>query len=571
MKSIRTHSAEDTIKSFDFKTQNKAIWLHSSNIHAYINFISSENLTLTNTNTRFLHAVISHLFEKSLADNSNNSFIFTDVSDLSHKFDHHNIGQSPANISKRINELHELDVFRLVNVDISKAHQKPTIKRVFVFNELIDLSKFITQEAPQEIGQALNEVIDQSIASTREKPKRQEAKNQFVSSINSDGLLENNSITSIDEALRESYIYKTFILLTPCMRISSKNDRHFLQTTQTINGKTKIVMTAQNHNDLGICTIGDQQTINIIISLVIYIVKSYIELKLPLNNDFLLDITDLAKLRGVNPVGGNRKTIADSLNRLYYTQYTIDIKGNSEDKFEISEIIDIAGMDHNNLRFLTELNTDLEIDPDNNKKKTPRWIRLSLNQRTYQRIIEKEISRYEAIEHNAVRNIDNPVFFKAPRELMLYSNGLVHLLIQHLNVKIGRERKHQIEISNQTFHREMAASSKKPIFDKLLYQAFKSLHNKNARKRPWQSSGVNSITALGYHMTIQTLNDTIVKGIFSRDRNDPITGDNSAHQIIKKRKARQASNQPANGKQKSKPAESTTPLISAFQNLTLDI
>ena len=536
MKSSKTHSAEEAIQNFDFNTQNKAIWINSSSIQAYINFISKNDLTFSKGNKHFLHVIISYLFERSLLDTSDSNYLCSDLAEFSKTFENHKIGASTANISNKLNALHEMGVFHLVTVDISKPHQKPTYKRVFAFNELIDLAKFI--KAKEEDNEEINLTFDSSDdpqAPPAKTRKRAERKEKFISSINKQPYLEQNFSTSIDEAVKESYIYKTFILLTPCLRMSSQHNKNVLQSTRTLNGRTKVDMTAQNHNEHGICTIGDLQTINIVISLCIYIIQSYIELKLPLHNDFLIDITDLARLKGVKPVGGNRKTIADSLNRLYFTQYTIDIKGNNEDKFKISEIIDIPGMDHNNLRFITEYNTDLEIDPDDSKKKTPRWIRLSLNQRTYQRIVERELNRHEAIEHNIIKDIETPVLFKAPKDLMLYSNGLVHLLIQHLNVKIGRELNHQIEISNQTFHREMAASSKKATFDKLLHQAFKTLYEKNSRKQ-WNESGINYITTLGYHMTVQVSNKTIERGFFSRDRTDPITGDNSAHKVIKKRK-----------------------------------
>lgn len=514
------------IHSTIYPNQEKAIWFKGQNIKVFRKVIESDHFKLPKALKKFLNVIVLNIYEKSVLDESST---YIDLHEILTGLKDAKIGTSSSNISEKFSKLSSLGIFDLVTVDRSNQN----LKRIFVLCDSSFLENFVDQ--PDELK------VIEGFPVTNDSMTKKEIKNQFIElSTNSDLMTADITKLLEDDSTFCAYTYKTYLILSSCMRMSSRSNKNFFSAEKRL-GNANIRLSAKSDEDYGICTIGDQQIIYTITTLCIYIVRSYVELRAPVSNDFLIDCLDVCRLSGRSGAGSNRTTISNAIHRLYHTVFKIEIDGTQQDKIDVANMIDIAGMDNNNLRFISELNTDLEVKSGNVlKKRNPRWFRISLNQRTFQKILEKETVRFNAIAGSKSIEISNPVFFQADKEILHYSNGLVHLLIQHLNVKIGRSGSNTLSMDARKFHKELAPSSADTTFKRLLLQAFQSLFvksRKGAASGDWVANGINNIRTLGYFMTVETNQGTIKSAIFRRDNNDKFNGDSSAYKKIKNIKA----------------------------------
>ncbi|CUB07045.1 hypothetical protein [Marinomonas fungiae] len=342
-----------------------------------------------------------------------------------------------------------------------------------------------------------------------------------------------------------SVLAKPWYMLALAWRQSTRHKSPGAIEHQTYVHKCPITIRSTSADDLGIASIDDDLLIlTIVTNLVFETIKQQVELEITPTNEFFIDIVDICKIAkghqyddpNIKPSkytsGSIRAQFIRSLMRLNQTNNQVII-GNSENATLARQLLGLTeNNNYYNKRFITELEAQLDqIEP--NKKAEPRWFKVSIDSDTYKGML------------NAFQD-KNSLLVIAHSELLGYTNGIIHLLYQFLNVVVGRANKPENEgfktFSTEDLHHFLAPNSSEATFRKIFLQGMKNLFSKSTTTGQWNDNGVNQVTALGYHMIFHTADAEIVSSIFSRDRTDHITGDRSKHNRLLKKQFAALSN-----------------------------
>ncbi|TPE49005.1 hypothetical protein FJM67_12475 [Maribrevibacterium harenarium] len=287
--------------------------------------------------------------------------------------------------------------------------------------------------------------------------------------------------------------------------------------------KCKVLIKSTVDAETGLATVEDDLPIlNIILNIVNETIKEQRSLGIEQPaNEFIIDVVDIADIDGKANSGSVRNQITRSLIRLNRTnnEYHIPLNNSGD---EARRFLGLGGTSHYyNKRFLTELEAQFELDEA--KLATPRWYRISLDNDTYKALLEPHNSR------------DTQILY-SHSELFSHSSGVIYLLYQFLNLKIGRTVSPIKKVdplqtySIEQLHDGIAPLSPFGLFQRIFDAAIKKLASKSWHHTwKWQYNGTNSFTALGYKMEWLTRDEKIISVVFSRDRRDFLTGDNSAN------------------------------------------
>lgn len=336
-----------------------------------------------------------------------------------------------------------------------------------------------------------------------------------------------------------SVLAKPWLVLAQAWRQSS---RHKFVQDDGIQIKVHdapVHIRANSSDDIGVATLDDDiPALTILTNMIFETLKQQISLQLQPSNTFFIDIVDVARIAKAfqkdNPdikpkeysAGSIRKQYVRSLMRLNHTNNHIII-GDHENSQAARQLLGLSeNTNFYNKRFITELEAQLDtVEPGSNAE--PRWFKISIDSDAYKGMLNAFQDR-------------NSLLVIAHSELLGYTNnGIIFLLYQFLNVEVGRTNKPE-NAGFKTFttaqlHRFLAPNGEEETFSEILLQGAKSLFTKGTTTGQWNDNGVNQVTTLGFHMIFHTANGAIVSSLFSRDRNDIITGDRSKHnRLIKK-------------------------------------
>ncbi len=313
-------------------------------------------------------------------------------------------------------------------------------------------------------------------------------------------------------------------------------------------GKNKVNVKATSIPEYGICKDLDARTILHISTICVQTIRTQIELGIKPENEFMIDIVDLCNLSQLEPTGANRETIRKSLNRMYHTNYNLNFVADLEQQDYLKSIVGIPD-NEKNYRFLNELDTSYDRNM-RGPRGAPRWFRISVMKSAFDSFCQQTTHSVVYLWH---------------KELLRFSNGLIHIMYQHFNVRILRSTDKDIELvyTEDELHSQLAPSSNINTFRAYFLEVIRKwfVQSDNTDK-DWKPSGHFNVKRLGFDMSFELEHGTLVKAIIKRDQQDQLTGAHSKHRYLR-RKNNALNNTPEK--------EEDTHLLPEYSDQKLDI
>jgi len=455
----------------------------------YVRQIKEESQYLKANEKKALLAILNYCYENHAVDSP---AVFFETSLLSKEFSIRGLGPSPSNIRKVLNKLTERKVFTKKIIDV---HLKYGVKAkpLYFLASAVDLASLDPTE---------QEDFNLVEAAKQARIAKASLSQELASTIDYD-------------ELKSAFMLKQWGLLLFSLPLTRGKVDSRLDTIRI--GKNKINVKSTSTPEYGICKDLDARTILHISTICVQTIKTQYDLGIKPENEFMLDLVDLCNLAKLSPTGANRETIRKSLNRMYHTNYNLNIVAETEQEEFMRNVVGIPD-NEKNYRFLNELDTSY----DRNMRGTrgaPRWFRISVMKSAFDSFCLQATSPEVHLWH---------------KELLRYSNGLIHIMYQHFNVRILRSKDTDTELvyTENELHMELAPSSNILTFRTYFIEVIKKLFIQTDDDKP---SGFFNVKRLGFDMSFELEHGTLVKARIKRDQQDPLTGANSKHRQLRRR------------------------------------
>lgn len=309
-------------------------------------------------------------------------------------------------------------------------------------------------------------------------------------------------------------------VLGSAQRTSALDPRKGSFVTTYLFGKEQITITTESSRDISV--VEDQRTIRALNTLICLKISELAAQGKEIRNEFYIDIVELCSIMGIPSTGSSRDTVRDSMERLYHTNYRIELDPNAEVGKQFAAQFGLTpGTDDNNFRFLTEMDIASEkngqseiFDKDEKLVRRPRWYRIALHSKTFADLIDPNvISTF----------IDN-------KDILKLQSGLLHLLYTWCSIHVKRSGRKVVSTNLNDLYRQTMPSSRIDNFKKTFITAAKAYQRKCGIE--WVADGENVINLFGYivRMTPSMKNEFDIE--VTRDINDPVIGDNSKHNLL---------------------------------------
>lgn len=286
---------------------------------------------------------------------------------------------------------------------------------------------------------------------------------------------------------------------------------------------------------------------------------TYIDIRDVIENQFYLDVVDLAKLMNYRSPSSTstRMIINESLRRLYDTSFRLAIANPSTP--EAQDLKKRFGLDDYNLnfRFLTELKSQYDMSfpvEGQDGAGGPKSTELQLSEAAQREQDRKTIDPYAKEELSRVRiwqvSIDSHMFnrlkqdevrvlYLAHPEIMSENNGLAHSIYNYMCQIISRTSGKASGKKEQSFHKPLSFlhNTLWPTrrYDRFETQVIEVLRKHSRQKDGyWDSSmKLNTVPAFGFIFTLYKNADDGGKYWLKvrRDPSDKLTGDKSYHNM----------------------------------------
>lgn len=181
-----------------------------------------------------------------------------------------------------------------------------------------------------------------------------------------------------------------------CGRQSYKDPRKSRIETLYKFREEHIRIVATAGGEASLFTLEDQSTVLAIITLVILHNKERMRKGDEIKNEYYIDIANICGLCGLSPVGANRKTLRDSIDRLYHSNLNVQCPPESEFAkfFGLSSYTDNGKQfnpDNMDFRFLSQKDSVSMVESDFADKRAPRYYRISLHPLIFQQLTNPEV------------------------------------------------------------------------------------------------------------------------------------------------------------------------------------
>lgn len=324
-------------------------------------------------------------------------------------------------------------------------------------------------------------------------------------------------------------------ILDSCMRLSSKDKRKNIAIEFDVAGKPlKISSSCSTKDNSDIAKLSDQRAMRNIISLCkAEITKRKMKLEsehgsdfnpLMIPNMFHIDIHDMCKLMGMTSAANNISNVANMMQRLADTKFTVDASANPWFKNQFSTLYSEEGVQSDYFEF--QFLNNLEIAHYNTKIKDlfggadltelkPRFYTFTLETRMYLTLISN----------------DSTNLFLSHPGLSTENSGIIQRFYNWARAFISGRNKfkqHETWYSLFDMHDYLTPSVRLDNFRIYFLRALKRF----AKDGEWDDKKQQGKALVyGYYVYYKRENGVDLFRI-ERDKEDPIVGDNSRHNIL---------------------------------------
>lgn len=332
-------------------------------------------------------------------------------------------------------------------------------------------------------------------------------------------------------------------ILDTAMRVSSKDERKSISVTYKVHGHPlRITSSCSAKEDSGLLMMTDQRAMRCIIS---YCKKRIEHLKLKLAdqygagfdrrfipNVFHIDIHELCSLMGMRCVNTNLDIVVGMMERLSDTTFEVDASDNPwfMNTFSMfllakqTEDDQPIRSDRYKIQFLNNFESARENDSlpdlfgDSMENLRPRYYTFSLEQRLFYSLISDEAFN----------------LFLSHEELSTERSGIVQRFYNWARAYISGRNKPGVEKKWFTLHEIHAALTPGHRLDNFR-NYFLSALEKFSVSEDWSRKESGTSRIYGYYVNYKRENGEDYFQI-QRDREDPIVGDNSRHNVLLRQK-----------------------------------
>lgn len=332
-------------------------------------------------------------------------------------------------------------------------------------------------------------------------------------------------------------------ILDTAMRVSSKDERKTISVTYKVHGDPlRITSSCSAKEGSGLLMMTDQRAMRCIIS---YCKKRIEHLKLKLTdqygagfdrrfipNVFHIDIHELCSLMGMRCVNTNLDIVVGMMERLSDTTFEVDASDNPwfMNTFSMfllakqTEDDQPIRSDRYKIQFLNNFESARENESlpdlfgDSMENLRPRYYTFSLEQRLFYSLISDEAFN----------------LFLSHEELSTERSGIVQRFYNWARAYISGRNKPGVEKKWFTLHEIHAALTPGHRLDNFR-NYFLSALEKFSVSEDWNRKGSGTSLIYGYYVNYKRENGEDYFQI-QRDREDPIVGDNSRHNVLLRQK-----------------------------------
>lgn len=209
-----------------------------------------------------------------------------------------------------------------------------------------------------------------------------------------------------------------------CGRLGTRDPRRDKIITHYKFRDEQIVVTATSGGDAALFSLDDQTTVLAIITLVIFCNEERMRKGQELRNDYYLDVAHVCSICGLPPNGANRKTVRDSIDRLYHSNLNIQCPTDSEfaKYFGLTSFTDANGVftpDNMDIRFLWRRDS-ASMEKELSKHRLPRLYRITLHPLIFNQLSDPEIWNTFVVNPALLQNrfgMINHLYFFAARTI----------------------------------------------------------------------------------------------------------------------------------------------------------
>lgn len=480
------------------------------------------------------------------------TYILIDFSVLQSHLEKQGKPSSRGTINNRITDSLDLKLGQKYTTDyISETGKRAYPKQILVFNTPLELEGTLSELSEQHNKTASNVTKASNIKSNQELKRIFESDNLLLPPAILNELESSNSKTII--------LLKNWMTLGRGWRISSNHGDPKEPTVLNLGKNRYVPVKVTAPADLsGTAIQDDQKLLAILLNYCARSNRYQKSLGNTVTNTYIVDVAEICKLlaswdaqlspefQKMTPAeqksfikkrkrdrasGGYRKVVIRGLYRLHFTTHLIQLD-NSVKSETIRKMLGLLpGINRYSTRFLTTCDAQDQLNEETTNYEA-KWFRISLDEMTYYSLLDGF-------------NSPDALAVLGHKELLVSGSGILMLLYNLVNAHVGRSasnRDKHAEYSIEQLHKYLAPNSKSLEFEEYFNNAILSLYKNstNAVTEKWQKNGFNSFTALGYHMTWNTIDNKIVSCLFRRDVSDYLTGDDSYHNKHRQRSIAQA-------------------------------